>query len=225
MAVAQQRKRKEYGSLTPDFILDHAESLINEQGLESFSFRKLADQCGCGAMSLYQYFENKRLLLSALLDRRVEQHCFHNHPVSDPEAWLEKTFLLIYQELIREIQFIPLFCDPDYTGPASLRLVNGIHHVFLKQAGLDTKGSARAMYVLLSFINGAALQHAANHKRKPVLSKEQKPFLDYFVSQLDWENELSSVLATVQEYDQYIGGQHIKNELQMLICTVINPSN
>jgi AcrR family transcriptional regulator len=44
-------------------ILAEGLVLMNELGLEAFTFRKLADRIGCTEVSLYKYFPNKQRLL------------------------------------------------------------------------------------------------------------------------------------------------------------------
>ncbi len=48
--------------------------LIEADGLEAFSTRKLAAKLGCEAMSIYHYFPSKAHLMDALLDRLVGDH-------------------------------------------------------------------------------------------------------------------------------------------------------
>ena len=43
-------------------------ALADREGLESLSMRKLADELGSGAMSLYHYVPNKEQLLDGIVD-------------------------------------------------------------------------------------------------------------------------------------------------------------
>lgn len=54
-------------------ILDAAEELLVEGGLESFSMRRLAERCGCTAPTLYHYFRDKPGLVDALLEERLRE--------------------------------------------------------------------------------------------------------------------------------------------------------
>ncbi len=54
-------------------ILDAAEALLVESGLEGFSMRRLAERCGCTAPTLYHYFRDKTRLIDALLEERLRQ--------------------------------------------------------------------------------------------------------------------------------------------------------
>jgi TetR/AcrR family tetracycline transcriptional repressor len=54
--------------LTRERILHVGLRLIDEQGLEAFTMRKLASELGVDPMSLYRYFENKEALLDGVAD-------------------------------------------------------------------------------------------------------------------------------------------------------------
>ena len=49
-------------------ILKHSVELIDELGVERFTFRKLAERIKTGETSIYRYFENKHLLFVYLLN-------------------------------------------------------------------------------------------------------------------------------------------------------------
>jgi AcrR family transcriptional regulator len=58
-------------------IVQHSILLIDELGLESFTFKKLADRIGSTEASVYRYFENKHLLFVYLANWYWEWLKFH----------------------------------------------------------------------------------------------------------------------------------------------------
>src|SRR5713101_10104002 len=54
--------------LTRERILQAGLRLIDQQGLESFTMRKLAQELGVDPMSLYRHFENKDALLDGVAE-------------------------------------------------------------------------------------------------------------------------------------------------------------
>jgi AcrR family transcriptional regulator len=54
--------------LTKERIVETAVSLAQREGIESLTMRKLADELGAGAMSLYYYVPNKEVLLDGMID-------------------------------------------------------------------------------------------------------------------------------------------------------------
>ena len=68
MDVAAKTKHKP----TPERILDAAENLFAEKGYSSTSLGEVAEEVGIRSPSLYNHFENKQALYSAVMDRLLE---------------------------------------------------------------------------------------------------------------------------------------------------------
>ena len=72
--------------LTRDAIVEAALVLLERDGLQGLSMRRLAQELGAGAASLYWHVSDKEELLSLLLDRIVGEA---ELPEPDPEHWQE----------------------------------------------------------------------------------------------------------------------------------------
>jgi len=70
LPAAQRRLR--YREETRRAILDAAEALLVESGLDAFSMRRVAERCGCTAPTLYHYFRDKPGLVHDLLEERMQ---------------------------------------------------------------------------------------------------------------------------------------------------------
>ena len=70
--------------LTRELIVDAALALLERDGLQGLSMRRLAQELGSGAASLYWHVGDKEELLSLLLDRIVGEA---QVPEPDPENW------------------------------------------------------------------------------------------------------------------------------------------
>src|SRR4051812_43350349 len=84
------RKREsapERQPLTREKIVDAALVLLERDGMQGLSMRKLAQELGTGAASLYWHVGDKEQLLSLLLDRIVGQN---QVPDPDPQHWHEQ---------------------------------------------------------------------------------------------------------------------------------------
>jgi AcrR family transcriptional regulator len=68
-----EQRRLRYRADTRRAILDAAEQLLVEGGLDAFSMRRLAERCGCTAPTLYHYFRDKPGLIAELLDERMQR--------------------------------------------------------------------------------------------------------------------------------------------------------
>lgn len=67
------QRRLRYREETRRAILDAAEALLVERGLDAFSMRGLAERCGCTAPTLYHYFRDKPGLIHELLEERMQR--------------------------------------------------------------------------------------------------------------------------------------------------------
>ena len=79
-----QRERR---PLSREAIVDAALVLLEREGMQGLSMRKLAHELGAGAASLYWHVGDKEELLSLLLDRIVGEA---EVPEPDPEHWREQ---------------------------------------------------------------------------------------------------------------------------------------
>src|SRR3954447_6499826 len=71
-ASRRPSKRTSAGSgLTSERIRDEALRLIDAEGLESFSTRRLGAALGCEAMAIYWYYPSKDALLDAVVEALI----------------------------------------------------------------------------------------------------------------------------------------------------------
>lgn len=64
-----RRRKSEADPLTRDGILDEAVRLLQDEGLDGVSLRRLATRLGVSAPSLYWHFPDKNALLAAVCER------------------------------------------------------------------------------------------------------------------------------------------------------------
>lgn len=69
VSPARKARSAQRPALTRELIEDAALALIEEDGLEAFSTRRLGERLGCQAMSIYHHFPSKAHILDALVDR------------------------------------------------------------------------------------------------------------------------------------------------------------
>jgi AcrR family transcriptional regulator len=67
----RKRRGREPVGLTHDAVRREALRLIDREGLEEFSTRKLGRALGCEAMAIYWYYPSKEALLDAVVDLLV----------------------------------------------------------------------------------------------------------------------------------------------------------
>jgi AcrR family transcriptional regulator len=139
--------------------------MIEAEGLDAFSFRKLAAVLGCEAMSLYHYFPSKAHLFDALLDRLVAGMPIA--PIGLP--WQERLRITAkgYRDAaLRQPQFFKFAALHRMNTATGLGYLEALLAI-LRDAGFDTETSARLFRALGYYISGAALDEAVGYARGP----------------------------------------------------------
>jgi AcrR family transcriptional regulator len=163
IAMARSRTRQARDPLSKERIEDAALELIERDGLEAFSTRKLAAALGCEAMSIYHYFPSKAHLMDALFDRVIG-----GLPPDDPSLpWRErlKRSVLAYREQAhrhpRFFQFVALHRHNTRVGLAWLERI--LHT--LREGGLDAERTARFFRVLGYYVVGGVLDETSGYAK------------------------------------------------------------
>ncbi len=133
-----------------------AVALADREGLESLSMRKLADELGSGAMSLYHYVPNKEQLLDGIVDIVFSE--IEPPPTDvDWKTAMRKRAISTREALRRHPWAIGLMEGRTNHGPANLRLHDAVLGC-LRAAGFSLEMTVHAYSVQDAFIYGFALQ-------------------------------------------------------------------
>ncbi len=81
------RKAKSRAPLSQDAIVDAAMRVLDAEGYDGLSMRRVASELGTGAASLYAHVANKDELLDLMIDRVAGEL---EYPEPDPERWQEQ---------------------------------------------------------------------------------------------------------------------------------------
>ena len=137
-------------------VLDVAVALAAREGMEAVSMRKLADELGVGAMSLYHYVPNKDDLLDGMVDLVFGE-------VELPPAGVEwrtamrRRALSTREVLNRHRWAVGVMESRRSPGPASFRLHDAVLGC-LREGGFSVEMTIQAYSVLDAYIYGFALQ-------------------------------------------------------------------
>jgi AcrR family transcriptional regulator len=142
--------------LTRGRVLRAAIGLADDGGIESLTMRKLGEQLGVEAMSLYKYVANKDDLLDGMIDG-----VFDEIPLPSGETgWrldMRRRAISIRALMARHPWAIGLMESRRAPGPATLRHHDAVIGA-LRAAGFSIELAAHAFSVLDSYIYGFAMQ-------------------------------------------------------------------
>jgi AcrR family transcriptional regulator len=162
--------------LTRERVLAAAMTLADAGGIDALSMRKLAQQLGVEAMSLYKHVANKDDLLDGLVDQIFAQMT----PPSPHDDWrvgLRARADSVRQALLRHRWAAPLIESRVSPGPARLR-----HHDrvlgALRGAGFSVALAYSAFLTIDSYIYGFVLQEVwwpFSHDERPEVIDALRP--------------------------------------------------
>ncbi len=145
--------------LSRERVLRAAIARADAGGIESLSMRKLGEELGVEAMSLYTHVANKEDLLDGMIDAVFAEIALPNG-VDDWRTAMRQRAISTRDVLARHPWATRLMQSRTHPGPATLR-----HHDTvigtLRRAGFSIELTAHAFSALDSYIYGFALQQAS----------------------------------------------------------------
>jgi AcrR family transcriptional regulator len=145
--------------LNRDRVLQKAIELADQSGLEGLTMRKLGEELGVEAMSLYNHVSNKDDLLGGMIDAVFEEIELPSHGDHWKTA-LRKRSISLREMLKRHPWANGLMDSASSPGAATLRHHDRVIGTF-RNAGFSLASTAHALAVLDSYIYGFAKQDRA----------------------------------------------------------------
>ncbi|MFJ6775778.1 TetR/AcrR family transcriptional regulator [Kitasatospora sp. NPDC091257] len=160
------QRRREQPSLSREQIVAEAFALLDSDGIDALSMRKLAARLNAGATSLYTHVANKEELLALVVDQ-----VFGTLPQpeaegsEDPKVWRTKvmeTAESMRATIIRYPWMVSVIGDVGmiYLGPNWMRLSEALLTV-LETAGFEIGEANDAMSAVMGYTIGTACVEAA----------------------------------------------------------------
>ncbi len=186
--------------LNKERVLEGAVALAVRDGIESLTMRKLADELGAGAMSLYHYVPNKEQLLDGMVDIVFSEI---ELPSTDDD-WktaMRKRAISTREALARHRWAIGLMEGRTSHGPANLSLHNAVLGC-LRAAGFSLEMTVHAYSVQDAYIYGFALQESdmSSESADDFAAEAQRQMQDY-----------QAVLAEYPHLVEVVGGYVAKS--------------
>jgi AcrR family transcriptional regulator len=142
--------------LSKERVLEAAVALAARDGIESLTMRRLADELGAGAMSLYHYVPNKEELLDGMVDIVFGEIELPSTDV-DWRTAMRRRAISTRAALKRHPWAVGLLEGRQTPGPANLRLHNAVL-ACLREGGFSIEMAIHAYSVQDAYIYGFALQ-------------------------------------------------------------------
>ena len=162
--------------LSRDVIVDTALKLLDADGLDGVSMRRVADELGTGAASLYAHVANKDELLDLMLDRIAAEI---EVPDPDPAHWQDQLRSVGRQSYDvfrrhRDIAVISLANIP--TGQNALRIADRMLAIMLA-GGVPPQVAAWALDRLSLYIAADSYEGSLYHNRRVASGLSESEFM------------------------------------------------
>jgi AcrR family transcriptional regulator len=165
MAMQSDRSAEPRAPLSRERVLRTALTLADRGGIASLSMRRLGQELGVEAMSLYNHVANKDDILDGIVDLVFGEIGLPS-PGADWKSAMRQRAISAREVLARHPWAIGLMESRSRPGPATL----GHHDAVigcLREAGFSIAMAAHAYSLLDSYIYGFALQQASLPFRTP----------------------------------------------------------
>ena len=145
--------------LSRERVLRAAVAFADEHGIQALTMRKLGDEVGVEAMSLYNHVANKDQLLDGMVDLVFEEIGVPTAGAHWKEAMRHRA-VSAREALSRHRWAIGLMESRTSPGPGTLRHHDAVLRC-LREAGFSVGMAGHAFSLLDSYIYGFALQEAS----------------------------------------------------------------
>ncbi|MBL1073540.1 TetR/AcrR family transcriptional regulator [Nocardia sp. 2] len=227
-----QRQRRETPALSQEQIVDEAIALLDSEGLDNLSMRRLGTRLNAGATSLYTHVANKEQILELVVDQifgevripeRIEAANWRRD-LTDVARSLRET-LLAHPWMTVVLSSAGLI----YLGPNSMRMSEAMLTI-VEVAGFPDEPGDRAVNALFSYVLGSATGEAAMlttiarsgmpeqewFERLMVTSEElARPFPHIhkrYLAQRNIDSSSGRVDAFAQELDVILDGLELRRQ-------------
>lgn len=156
--------------LSRALILRAALAIIDSDGLNGLTVRKLSARLGVTAMAIYRHFTNKAAIEHEMVDLVVGDYDVINHEEADWAEWICTTYAKMRHALCNHPGVMPLLDNSSYQGGNALAVMDRIL-AELRRAGLDDRQAAQLFHTLMAYMIGTVVLMNEDARRAIVTGK------------------------------------------------------
>ncbi|EDY49916.1 TetR-family transcriptional regulator [Streptomyces clavuligerus] len=163
MWARPQRQRREQPSLSREQIVAESIALLDEEGLDALSMRKLGTRLNAGATSMYSHVSSKDELIELTVDEIYRE--IEIPPLTTPDDWRAAAWTSAHSlrtAVLRHPWIASVLGEVSGAslGPNMLRMSEGLLTLF-EEGGFDPDGANTALGTLFAYVLGQTTSEAA----------------------------------------------------------------
>jgi len=167
---AAQRPRGRPPTIDREAVLDTALRLLDAEGAEALTMRRLASELGVSAMAPYRHVGSKDELLMVLVDRLAARLVYPARP-QDPKGAMLVLWSTIYDSLAEHSWVPEVLARRRMMAPSVLGAIEEIHAALL-DAGLTIEAAVQAYRLMWNLTLGSLLVRAGASAEGPSRQRE-----------------------------------------------------
>jgi len=140
--------------------------VIDAEGLEQLSMRRLGAELGVEGMAIYHHFHNKAELLDGVLELLLEELALPAQADGTALERLRRTFERTRALAIRHPHAFLLLPTRRFNTTPALEYYERLLGLF-REAGFDARESARFFRLLAGYVSGAGLAEIGSRAQQP----------------------------------------------------------
>jgi AcrR family transcriptional regulator len=176
MAVNRRPAARKREPLSLSRIVQAAFALVDREGLEAFSMRKLGRALGVEAMSLYHFFPTKQHLVDALVEAAVESVPMPPEGLAPVERL--RRLCRDYRAMAhRYAKLFPIIAVHRLNTPAGVRFIERLLGLVRDATG-DDESAARYFRAIGYYLMGTGLDETSGYAKGPSAAE---PVSDEFI--------------------------------------------
>src|SRR5437763_4623665 len=164
------RPRGRPPTIDREAVLETAIRLLDTEGVEALTMRRLASELGVSTMAPYRHFGSKDELLVVLVDRLAARLVYPPRP-GDPKGAMLVLWSTIYDSLAQHPWVPEVLARRRMMAPSVLGAIEEIH-AGLRDAGLSIQAAVRAYRLMWNFTLGSLLVRAGASAEGPSQQRE-----------------------------------------------------
>ena len=150
----ERRKPAPGPPLNRELIADAALELVDREGLDALTMRRLAAELGIGTMTIYGYFRDKEELLNLVIERTARRYELTAGD-GDWRTRLRRLIETMYRSLLEHPSTVQIRSRRPILNPGAIRACEA-GMTILEDAGLERREAAAAFRLLFTYIFGYA---------------------------------------------------------------------
>jgi AcrR family transcriptional regulator len=159
------RRRGRPPTIDREAVLDTALRLLDAEGVEALTMRRIASELGVSAMTPYRHVGSKDELLMVLVDRLAARLVYPPRP-PDPKGAMLVLWSTIYDSLAEHAWVPEVLARRRMMAPSVLGAIEEIHAA-LRDVGMSIEATVRAYRLMWNFTLGSLLVRAGASSEGP----------------------------------------------------------